>query len=91
MKIADLPADHRRSIRIAPQRNLENGLGRLRDHIAFATLAMKNRSIGEPMVQIKAKFPTIMSVSPPSPLCQRYPIRKQENGLVIAAGFIVTN
>jgi hypothetical protein len=91
MKIADLPADHRRSARIAPERNLENGLGRLRDHITFAALAVKNRSIGEPMIKIKAKFPSILSDSPPPPLCQRYPIRKQEDDFVIAAGFIVTN
>ena len=91
MKIADLPADHRRSARIAPERNLENGLGRLRDHIAFAALAVKDRPIGEPMIKIKAKFPTILSDSPPPPLSQRYPIRMQENDFVIAAGFIVTN
>ena len=91
MKIADLPADHRRSARIAPELNLENRLGRLRDHIALAALAVKNRSIGERMIKIKAKLPPILSDSPPPPLCQRCPIRKQQNDLVIAAGFIVTN
>ena len=38
MKIADLPADHRRSAWIGPELNLENRLGRLRDHVALAAL-----------------------------------------------------
>ena len=61
MKVADLPADHRRSARIAPELNLENRLGRLRDHVGFTALAMKNRSIGERMIKIKAKLPSILS------------------------------
>ena len=43
------------------------------------------------MIKIKAKLPAILSDAPPPPLCQGCPIRKQENDLVIAAGFIVTN
>jgi hypothetical protein len=91
MKIADLPADHRRSRGIASEGDLENGLGRLRDHVAFAALAVKNRSIGESMIKIKPKFPSILSDSPPPTLCQRYPIRKQENDFFIAVGCIVIN
>jgi hypothetical protein len=91
MKVADLPADHRRSARIAPELDLENRLGRLRDYVASAALAVKNDSIRERMIKIKAKFPSILSDPSPPPLCQRYPIRKQQNDLVVAAGLIVTN
>ena len=91
MKIANLPADHRRSGRIGLEFNLENRLGRLRDHVALAALPVKNRSIRDRMIKIKAKFPPILGDSPPPPLCQHCPTRKQQNYFVIAAGFIVTN
>ena len=71
MKIADLPADHRRSARIAPELNLEKRLGALvRSRVALTALAMKNRSIGERMIKIKAKLPSILSDAPPPPFCQ---------------------
>jgi hypothetical protein len=91
MKVADLPADHRRSARIAPELDFENRLGRLRDHVASTPLAMKNRSIGERMIKIKAKLPSILSKPSPPPLCQRHSIRKQQNDLVVATGLVLTN
>ena len=91
MKITDLPADHRRSAWIGLELNLENRLGRLRNHVGLAALPVKNRSIRNWMIKIKAKFPAILGDSPPPPFCQGCPIRKQQNDLVIAAGFIVTN
>jgi hypothetical protein len=91
MKITDLPADHRRSAWIGLELNLENRFGRLGDHVALAVLPVKNRSIRNWMIKIKAKFSPILSDSPPPPFCQGCPIRKQQNDLVIAAGFIVTN
>ena len=90
MKIANLPADHGRPRGIAPQVNLEDGLGSLRDYVALASLSVKNGSILQGMIKIKAKLTAILGAPPPAPFSQCRSIRHQDNSFLTGTLFMLT-
>lgn len=78
MQIADRPAQARRFCGIA-QRNFQNGLRPLLDHVTRRFRRKENRAIREWLLQIKAKLPSIRRHPAPAPFRDLIAPRTQGN------------
>ncbi len=79
MQIANLPGKNRCLGRIAAQLNFQNGLGRLRDHIAFSSFSMKNASVDQNVIEVETELLSILRHTSPAPFGQRGTIRRQKD------------
>ena len=79
MQITNLPGKNCRVDRIAAQLDFQNGLGGLRDHIAFSSFSMKNASVDQNVIEVETELLSILRHTSPAPLGQRGTIRRQKD------------
>ncbi len=79
VQIANLPSKNCRLGRIAAQLNFQNGLGDLRDHIAFSVFSVKNASVGQNMIEVETELPSVLRYTSPAPFGERGTIRRQND------------
>ncbi len=77
MQIANLPGKNRRLNRIAAQLDFQNGLGGLRDDIAFSGSSVKNASVDQNVIEVETELLSILRRTSPAPFGQRGTIRRQ--------------
>ena len=90
MQIANLPGKNCRLDRIAAQLDFQNGLGGLRDNIAFSSFSMKNASVDQNVIEVETELLSILRQTSPAPFGQRGTIRRQKDDrLAFTLGFFL--